>query len=1057
MSIRVLLLVFTTVLGAAPSHAQSTGDSSSAADSSPIVRTEAGAPFPSEHYPPSEYGQDPQNWAITQTRQGLLYVGNNDGILEYDGERWRLIPTTAGTFVRSLASDSLVYVGARGDFGVLRTDSLGVLRYHSLIEHLPTSVRDFNDVWNTLTLNDAVYYQTSEYLFRWDGQEVDTWTSTGGFHTSFAVNETLYVRDRERGLLRLQGDSLTSAVDGTPFVDATIRVMAPHPSGAVLVVTEKEGLYLLRDQSLRRLSVPSALRSYLDEHNLYHGCRLPGERYALATLGGGTVIIDADGQMLRLLDESTGLPDAVVNYVYAGREGELWMAFNNQGLYRTSLTTSTTLFDAQNGLEGVLRDFERHQGQMYAATGRGLYVLEDGRASVGADPARFTRRPGLPLAWELISTPDGLLAATERGIYRLGDPERSITSEQAYTFARGPDASTLYAGTEAGIVQLRRRNGRWRSTFLVDTPSEIRSLTLGPSGHLWAGTVDGRILYAARSGEDANAPRTVSFDSGDGLPEGYKSPLVLDEHLAVRSRTGLYHLQTPEPAPSTWHFAPSSVLPTASGADTLAVKSFLSGEDGHLWVALGNRVYSGQRPPDGGYTWTEREALRFPKAGGVHLYAQPDRTLWLGTGKRAVRYVPTDDLPSSSPVPFRALVRRVTTLQHGTLLYGGTPRGPRPPTITVPYSTNDLRIEVAAPLFDRVTAPQYQYTLTGRQSEWSAWQTRSHVTLSNLWEGTYTFRIRARGETGQMSQVGRLTIHVQPPWYRSTWAYLLYVLGTGALLLGLRHYYRINEERKAAQKQALKLEKEREVRQQLERANERLREANQLKEDFLANTSHELRTPLTNILGFVDLLREQASNDQTRYLDAIEKNSRRLERTLNALLDLSKLRSGNEEPELGSTPLGDRTRKVARPFESSAREKGLSFEVEVASEEIRAEADERYLDQILSNLIENAIKFTEEGSVHVSVDVEGPWATVAVEDTGIGIDKDFLPKLFRDFKQESRGRSRTHEGYGLGLAISSRLAKRMGGHIEVDSTKGEGSTFTLFLPRPDPDPESIDA
>jgi signal transduction histidine kinase len=1059
MSTRLLILVLTIILGTGPSFAQPAADSGRAAENGPaVLRAEAGTPFPSEHYAPSEYGQDPQNWAITQDKRGLLYVGNNDGILEYDGERWRLIPTSPGTFVRSLASDSLVYVGAKGDFGVLRADSSGRLQYHSLSSHVPDTARHFSDVWNTHILDDDVYFQASTSLFRWDGENIDLWTSAGGFHTSFAVNGTLYVRDRERGLLRMQGDSLTSALSGTPFADASIRMMAPHPSGGVLIATEKEGLHLLHDRALRRISVSPALQSYLDQHDLYYGCALSGGRYALATLGGGSVIIDAEGDILRLLDGATGLPDDVVNYVYDGRGGELWMALNNEGIYRTSLTTSTTLFDDRNGLEGVIRDFERHQGQMHATTGRGLYVLENGGTSVGADPARFVRRPGFPLAWDLMSVQGTLWAATEKGIYQFGDAPRPVTTRQAYTLARGPAPDTLYAGTEAGIIRLRHRNGRWTSTPVVDTPSEVRSLTLGPDGALWAGTVDGRILYVDHPAEGADGPRPVSFGPDSGLPEGYKSALVLDTRIAVRSRNGLYHLRTPAAAPSSWRFAPSSVLPEAGGADTLAVKAFLNGGEGYLWAALGNRIYGGQTSADGGYAWTEIGALRFPKSESVHLYAQSDSTLWLGTGKRAIRFAPTESAPPSSPPsPFRTMVRRVTTLPRGTVLYGGAPRTARPPTVTVPYATNDLRIEVAAPLFDRVTAPQYQYTLTGRQSEWSRWTDRPHVTVSNLWEGTYTFRVRAQGEKGQMSRIGSLTVHVQPPWYRSPWAYVLYALGAVGFFLGLGHYYRVNEERKEAQKQALKLEKEREVRQQLERANKRLREANQLKEDFLANTSHELRTPLTNILGFVDLLREEATPDQNRYLDAINKNSRRLERTLNALLDLSKLRSGNEDLELGPTPLGEETRSVARSFEPSARDKGLSFEVEVASENIRAEADDRYLEQILSNLIENAIKFTEEGSVRVRVEAEGEWATVAVEDTGIGIDKEFLPKLFRDFKQESRGRSRTHEGYGLGLAISSRLAKRMGGHIEVESTKGEGSTFTLFLPRAESPPESADA
>jgi signal transduction histidine kinase len=1057
MRLRLLLGVVLLLLLPCSTFAQSkAGPVSTAVPTSRDAgRSEAGLSFPSEHYPPSLYDQDPQNWAITQTDRGLLYVANNEGILEYDGEDWRTLPTPAGTFVRSLATDSLVYVGAKGDFGVLRPDSIGVLRYHSLAEHVPDTARSFSDVWNTHTLDGAAYYQTSQYLFRWDGSTLETWSTPGSFHTSFRVKGTLYVRDRERGLLRMREDSLVSAVDGSPFVDAPIRMMAPHPRGGLLIATENEGLFLLQNREVRRLSEGARLRAFLEEHDLYHGCALPNDRYALATLGGGTAIIDATGRILRRLDGSAGLPDDVVNYVYAGREGELWMALNNEGIYRTSLTTSTTLFDARNGLEGVIRDFERHEGRMYAATGRGLYRLESGGGSVNADPARFARRPGHPLAWDLLAAQDDLLAATEKGIYRVDDRQR-ITTRQAYTFARRPDASALYAGTETGITRLRRRDGRWTAAPVAKTPSEIRSLTVGPNGHLWAGTIRGRILYLAPSTEAEDGPRTVSFGPEAGLPEGYNSPLTLDSRLAIRSRKGLYHLQTPETAPSSWHFTPSSVLPDDDGADTLAVKAFLNGEGGRLWAALGKRVYTGRPTPNGRYTWSEVEALRFPKPGGVYLYAQPDSTLWLGTNKRAIRFTPADGAPlSSPPTTVRALVRRVTTLPEGTVLYGGAPRGATPPTITVPYSTNDLRIDVAAPLFNRVTAPQYQYRLTGRRAEWSAWTDRAHVTVSDLWEGRYTFRVRARGEKGRTSRVGLLTVHVEPPWYRSFWAYLLYGLGTGALLLGLRHYYRINEERKEAQKQALKLEKEREVRQQLERANKRLREANRLKEDFLANTSHELRTPLTNILGFVDLLREDATSDQDRYLDAIKKNSRRLERTLNALLDLSKLRSGHEEPELETISLGKETRAVARTYEASAREKGLSFDVAVASAEIRVEADDRYLDQILSNLIENAIKFTEEGYVRVSVAAEGQWATVAVEDSGIGIEEDFLPKLFRDFKQESRGRSRTHEGYGLGLAISARLAKRMEGHIEVESTKGEGSTFTLFLPRVASDPDAI--
>ncbi|MEF8866838.1 MAG: ATP-binding protein, partial [Salinibacter sp.] len=970
-----------------------------------------------------------------------------------------LIPTATGTIVRSLATDSLVYVGAKGDFGRLRPDSNGVLRYQSFYEQVPASARDFNDIWSTHTLDGDAYFQSNEYLFRWNGTEIDVWTSDDGFHTSFAVRGTLFVRDRSRGLLRMQGDSLTLAPGGDIFSDAAVRMMAPYPGGAVLIATENQGLYLLDQEGLRRFRLPpdSELPSFLDEHSLYHGCALQGDRYALATLGGGAAVINAKGRVLRLFNESTGLPDGVVNYVYAGRDGELWMALNNDGIYRTSLTTSTTLFDERNGLRGTLRSLERHRGRVYAATGRGLYRIEDGGSAVGTDPARFDRQPGVPLPWDMTSVQGSLLAGTEEGVYVVASDPRQLTDEQTYDLAEVSDSQTIYAGTRSGVSRLRRTNGQWRSRVVKDVRMEIRSLTVGPSGDLWAGTVDGKLVYLPLS-SGKSAHQTRSYGTSAGLPAGYKSPVVVDQRLAVRSSRGLFHLQNPDAPPSDWTFAASSLLPEEGGADTLAVKAFLNNDRGQLWAALGNRLYQGRRTQDNSYTWSEIDPLRFPKAEGIPLHPESDGTLWLGTGKRLIRYDPTRDIRADATAPIDALVRQVTALPQGTVVYGGTPRSTSArPSITLPYSNNDLRIDVAATVMDRVTAPQYQYRLDGRQSSWTGWTNRSHVTFSNLWEGTYTFRVRAKGERGRLSSVGSLTLHIRPPWYRSFWAYLLYGVGAVGLLLAFRHYYKVNQERREAQKQALKLEKEREVRQQLERANKRLREANQLKEDFLANTSHELRTPLTNILGFVDVLRDSARDGQMEFLDAIEKNSRRLERTLNALLDLSKLRSGSEDLELEPTALGNRVERVARDFERSAEEKGLSLEVDRPSKEVYADVDERYLDQILSNLIENAIKFTEQGHVVVSVRADEEWARIAVQDSGIGIDEEFLPKLFQDFEQESRGRSRTHEGYGLGLAISSRLTNRMDGQIEVESTKGEGSTFILSLPRSAPHPDASSA
>jgi signal transduction histidine kinase len=262
-----------------------------------------------------------------------------------------------------------------------------------------------------------------------------------------------------------------------------------------------------------------------------------------------------------------------------------------------------------------------------------------------------------------------------------------------------------------------------------------------------------------------------------------------------------------------------------------------------------------------------------------------------------------------------------------------------------------------------------------------------------------------------------------------------------------RRYYRLRRASQRAQERAEELRQERVVNERLKEANEQLREANRLKEEFLANISHELRTPLTNILGFADVLRDNASAEQQAHLEVVEENSRRLLDTLEALLDLATLRSGEAEPDMEPVEVRQQVHTTVQEIRSQAEEKGLEVRTDIPSRPLYAQLDERYFRQVLRNLLENAVKFTPEGHIAVSAEQVDGVVAVTVADTGIGIDEDFRPDLFEDFKQESRGMSRTFEGSGLGLAISQRLVQLMDGEIEVESTKGEGSAFTVRVPQ----------
>jgi signal transduction histidine kinase/AmiR/NasT family two-component response regulator len=224
--------------------------------------------------------------------------------------------------------------------------------------------------------------------------------------------------------------------------------------------------------------------------------------------------------------------------------------------------------------------------------------------------------------------------------------------------------------------------------------------------------------------------------------------------------------------------------------------------------------------------------------------------------------------------------------------------------------------------------------------------------------------------------------------------------------------------------------------------------ASRLKSQFLANMSHEIRTPLNGVLGMAQVMeREELSPAQAERLEAIRDSGHALLQILNDVLDLSKIEAGElelMEAEFDAADLVERTRAA---FSGAAEAKGLGLTAEVAPEATGIwRGDASRLRQILSNLISNAIKFTERGRIFLGVDRQGGSLVFSVRDTGIGIAADALPRLFSKFSQVDDSNTRRFGGTGLGLAISRELAQMMGGDIEVESHSGAGSTFRVTLP-----------
>lgn len=260
------------------------------------------------------------------------------------------------------------------------------------------------------------------------------------------------------------------------------------------------------------------------------------------------------------------------------------------------------------------------------------------------------------------------------------------------------------------------------------------------------------------------------------------------------------------------------------------------------------------------------------------------------------------------------------------------------------------------------------------------------------------------------------------------------------------------------------------VQQNLRQANENLAQASQMKSEFLASMSHELRTPLNSILGFADLLerqrRDPLTQTQVKQVKAIKRSGEHLLQLINDILDLSKIEAGKTELDLQSVIIHSLCNQCLRMVQPRADKKRIALSLELDYQVERAQLDERRVRQILINLLSNAIKFTpEEGKVKLSgtlryghqlstesrpdrspINDSTPYLCLEVSDTGIGIPKDKQGLLFRPFQQVDSSLTRRHEGTGLGLALTKRLAELHGGTISFESEENEGSIFRVWLP-----------
>ncbi len=731
--------------------------------------------FAFQHYSPRDYGASPQNWSLAQDPRGVMYFGNTDGLLEFDGINWRTLRLPNRSIVRSVSVGSAggdgkwtVYVGGQRDFGYLQPDSAGVMQFVSLLGRVAESDKQFADVWKILPTPQGVYFSTYSRLFRLEKDgTVRAWPAEKKFGRAFYVFDTVYVQTAGKGLLRVSGDELVPVPGGQRFSSEVINAAVEFDGGALIGSTTH--LYRLSREGVEPFS--SAADAELAKGSIYSMQVLPGGEIAVGTRTAGLFLLDRTGEIQRVISKaSDGLSDDWVSAIYADRQGGVWLA-QLSGL--TRFNPGLSRFSAKSNLDTDVECISRFAGSVYAGTSAGLFRMT---TSPRTGP-KFEQVEGFTNAvWALTPHGNMLMAATDAGIFGISGLKSNRIFESTRTVwdlvSSRLDESVIYAARRTSVVKLRALGSGWETAVDFEQPGEeFRSVLEDKDGAVWAAS-KGKIWRLRFRASTVDAEQ---WDAARGVPAGWINIHRLDGHVVFATTKGLKQFDA-----KTNQFVRDDTLGSRYADGSRDVFNLYDDPSGNLWVT-GEGYHDLLIYHGGSYKRLPAPLLR---SGIQEIYGMSideDGTAW-AVGSDYILHRWDRRLAGDPDRDFNVLTRRVQVIGSKSSLYGGNGSLDE---LRLPWRDNKLTFEFAAPFYEEPKAVEYQVKVDGTDTDWSAWSHDTKKDYNYFPEGSYQLRVRARSPHGTITEKAAMAFHVLPPWYRTWWAYSFYLVLGGLFVWGV--------------------------------------------------------------------------------------------------------------------------------------------------------------------------------------------------------------------------------------------------------------------------------
>lgn len=731
-------------------------------------------------------------WSSAQSKEGVMYFGAEEHLLEYDGVRWKAIPFSKNTPLRSMCFDStgILYIGSVNDLGYIDTRS-DTVSFVSLCSHLPEKSKNFEDVWNTYIIKDKVYYITQKNIMEWDGVKFTLYPTAETYHKTSVIDSTLWFIQKDRGVSVFKNGSVRILKNSDFFKDKISEgiITYSNESHKILIGTRNHGLYLCTYNDTALLEIlpfNPDLNQVLGKAKLYGIQTLSQELFVLSTLKDGVFIINLNGEIEKHITIFNGLNSNTIYSLYHSSDDILWIT-TSRGVSKMLLNSPIINWDADFGIDGVVLSIIRYKNALRIGTLVGLFDYQPQASSRYETFVRRTEK--ITAVWELYNfqkdphNEDLLIGATE-GLFKFdGENYQQIAP---YRYVRVICQSSqkpgfFYTGDNDGVGLIKYQHGVYKNMGRIGRMSgKVNSIEEVDEQTLLVSLMH-QGLYLVQLGKDIDHPGKQDINTiHQARITHIESPLVSNENLNVFKYNEKFIITSSNKIflynPVSRQIEKNNYMGKKISEYNHDITAFSVDTRGNIWIG-GNVLFI--RRPDDTYDIFN---LSFPQistpAKASRFFHEEDGKTWIG-GEEGLFLLNAKELNLKESKGFNTLIRFVSSLDDKHVIQKYSIRR----KIIIPPGQRSVTFEYCAPFFVDETSMEYAYYLQGHDTQWSSWSKMPSCEYSYLPAGKYVFQVKSRNIFNEESNVEQLSFRVRPHWYCSGLFYGMLVCLVSILLI----------------------------------------------------------------------------------------------------------------------------------------------------------------------------------------------------------------------------------------------------------------------------------